>query len=1809
MKTSVRKTDTIITVLLSLAIAGAAILSYAFVRVRAQETSQPQASAIGRGEIVFAKRSNGSDYNLFSVSPDGTGGCSPGNAISVCPIVQGPISNEQTPALSPDGNKLAYAAQPPFDSAGKLQLHILDLTTGNDTQLTSNSDDNAYPAWSPDGTRIAFMRGNLPLSDLLFATSTSQIWIVPAAGGTPTQFTANGTNHVTPAWSTKSGQNVLVFARKSTSSGKYFLEQAVVNNDNSMGALKAFTNLSPNSTSDGNNLFPAWSPDGNRIAFTSDRINLGDAIGDIWILDAAAATGSTDAPVTQFTTSSPQFDIQPVWSPDGTQIAWVRGALGSVDQGTFDLWRQGVDASSHPTGAAVNITSGFLEPQTEHSQPTWRVVPGANSTPTTYDVAADFSVTNGNPNGAWSYGWSDTLASPVHLYSNGAVAPDGNQTWTDPNNITLGAPVDENNSSGNQQGLLPPHSAGFHPGPNGQFSHYVWTAPVGGTFSIAATFTPDDSGGTDVHILNNGVSLFSGSVTSGNPQSFSGTVTVVVGDKIDFAVGDGGNGFFSDTTGISAVITSTSPTPSPTSTPTPSATPFAATLTFDGRLRDRVSNQNGAAGLNADGDPDGTFTVTLPPATAAKLMTGLVLTGPNGDVWDTLPNTPAWTVGVSRSLDGGAATLENSSGDGSLNAVPVGNTGVFKLFAAAAIPDVFTQGSSFTATVTFSDASTASGSVTLNKTAAVDLAIANLSTNPTPSATEGQAITYQVRVVNNGTELATGVKLTHPFVAYEVYESGGVSNNSGGIGSCTPDAAKVICTAINLGPGEDATFAVIVHFRKASDPSAGHAGFTASSIQTDASVNDNTGQITVSLGTLPRPSNDDIANAVTIIDDKGTTTGNNSGGTRQSDLNINGVHKVEPNHADLFGDSSVWYKWIAPSDGPVDFFTTTSKFNTLLGVYAIDNGYFNTVASNDDAAPGVTWSKVHFDAVAHKTYYLAVDGFLGAAGDLSLGWNHSPVQAGPAPATITGICSGDKPNCDPQHNPADYAAVCTSDSDPSLLCQQYVDAGGFTVVTVKGTNFTTNSQVIIRGDVLKGFDNNGNAVNGSTTFVNSTTLTAHIPPNPPLKIADLASVQVLTFLSAATAAAARDAATIEDIPPGLYSLGANIALLNVIELKNATIPVGHSQTVCGNVPGLNKLGEETCLFLTNLTDAPSRTVSPTWFRIVAYCDALKLTNEQCYKYGDGQAGLNQLMNAAFAINPQQAFQGGSITVQQKFPIPTGADLAHLGALVIAQGGGNVIAQGGGNVIAAGGGNIIAAGAGNVIAQGGGNVIAAGAGNVIAQGGGNIIAAGAGNIIAAGAGNRAHPEDAPFVNPGIAPPVLSAADLQSGSKGWFVASSTGGNASQVDITTNLDGTMTGTITITFDSTSSPRVQDLQGLIFTVVANPAVVKFESNNVTVNEADGRASVTLTRTGDTTSTLTVSYATSDGTATVKTDYMPVFGSVTFNPGETQKLVTIPLIDNGYGPGSGALRSFNLTIGNAVGGAIQMPNMATIVISNNDAANLVVNPLDNSDARFFVRQHYLDFLTREPDLSGQDFWANNISSCGSDAQCLEVKRINTSAAFFLSIEFQEEGYLAERTYKAAFGDATGSSSLSGAHTMPVPIIRFNQFLADAQEVGQGVIVNQGNWQQLLNDNKNAYLLDFVQRPGFVNAYPLSLTPAEFVNKLFTNVGVTPSAAEMSTALSRFGGAADSSDVAGRAMALRDVAENPTLIQQEKNRAFVLMQYFGYLRRNANEGPDTDYTGYDFWLRKLNQFNGNSVDAEMVKAFISSGEYRQRFGL
>ena len=278
----------------------------------------------------------------------------------------------------------------------------------------------------------------------------------------------------------------------------------------------------------------------------------------------------------------------------------------------------------------------------------------------------------------------------------------------------------------------------------------------------------------------------------------------------------------------------------------------------------------------------------------------------------------------------------------------------------------------------------------------------------------------------------------------------------------------------------------------------------------------------------------------------------------------------------------------------------------------------------------------------------------------------------------------------------------------------------------------------------------------------------------------------------------------------------------------------------------------------------------------------------------------------------------------------------------------------------------------------------------------------------------------------------------------------------------------------------------------------------------------------------------------------------------------------------------------------------------NDNPTEPATNVID--DPQNFACQHYHDFLNRQPDASGLAFWTKEITSCGADQACLALKRLNVSAAFYSSIEFQQTGYLVERLYKAAFGDASGTSTFGGAHQLPVPIVRFKELLADTQQIGQGVVVGQTGWETVLENNKQGFTSEFLQRARFTTAFPASLTPAQFVDGLFANAGVTPSTTERNTAIAEFGAATNTSDAAARSRTLRDVAENPTLNQQEFNRAFVLMEYFGYLRRNPNDAPDADYTGYEFWLTKLNQSNGNFVNAETVKAFITSGEYRQRFG-
>ena len=248
--------------------------------------------------------------------------------------------------------------------------------------------------------------------------------------------------------------------------------------------------------------------------------------------------------------------------------------------------------------------------------------------------------------------------------------------------------------------------------------------------------------------------------------------------------------------------------------------------------------------------------------------------------------------------------------------------------------------------------------------------------------------------------------------------------------------------------------------------------------------------------------------------------------------------------------------------------------------------------------------------------------------------------------------------------------------------------------------------------------------------------------------------------------------------------------------------------------------------------------------------------------------------------------------------------------------------------------------------------------------------------------------------------------------------------------------------------------------------------------NEADGKATITITRTSGASGPASVRYSISDGTAKQKSDYILAFGNLRMAAGETSKSFQVLIVDDVYVEGD---EFFFVTLSDPVGATLGTPNPAMVTITDNDTVPPTSNPIDQS--RFFVQEHYYDFLSRYPDPSGWDFWTNNINNCTPQPSCIDSQRITTSGAYFLSIEFQQTGYLVERMYKVAYGDATGSSTFNGAHQLPVPVVRFFEFLADAEQIGDGVVVLQPGWEQVLENNKQSFAADFVQRSRFASAF------------------------------------------------------------------------------------------------------------------------------
>jgi hypothetical protein len=531
--------------------------------------------------------------------------------------------------------------------------------------------------------------------------------------------------------------------------------------------------------------------------------------------------------------------------------------------------------------------------------------------------------------------------------------------------------------------------------------------------------------------------------------------------------------------------------------------------------------------------------------------------------------------------------------------------------------------------------------------------------------------------------------------------------------------------------------------------------------------------------------------------------------------------------------------------------------------------------------------------------------------------------------------------------------------------------------------------------------------------------------------------------------------------------------------------------------------------------------------------------------------------------------------------------------------------------------------------------------------------------------------------------------------------------------------------------------------------AEVQFNSAAYSVGEGDGSAIITVTRSGNTSGTSTVDFATSDGSALQSRDYLIETGTVTFGPGETSKTFGVPVVDDVY---SESNETVNLTLSNAAGATLGSTNTTTLTINDNDgsgpsippkrfmaaldaaqemppsitcppppgicptgsgmvllnssetsalvglqffdltsaetAAHIhteavgvagpitfplappITNPITdlqiiptttqvadlkagqqymnvhssnfpNGEIRgqllwnptlempFFIRQHYLDFLNREPDPDGLLYWLSQIN-CPPPTQgnppydqanvpCFHDRTVGVSDAFFFSGEFHLTASFVFKAYRAAYGNTQPFPNPDpGPEAQKLP--EYNVFMSDRPRVLGGASLAQA---QLAFTNL------FVSRPEFTGRYGAGLnTGSLFVDAVLANIqtadGVVFSSTDRQTLIDHYNNAGGGN--AGRALVMWHLSndywntcsgaapcvpagfapavDNRAYLEAEYNREFALTLYFGYLRRNPEIG------GFLFWQDAINQapVRNQARQIALVCSFVTSGEYQARFG-
>jgi Calx-beta domain/Domain of unknown function (DUF4214) len=400
-------------------------------------------------------------------------------------------------------------------------------------------------------------------------------------------------------------------------------------------------------------------------------------------------------------------------------------------------------------------------------------------------------------------------------------------------------------------------------------------------------------------------------------------------------------------------------------------------------------------------------------------------------------------------------------------------------------------------------------------------------------------------------------------------------------------------------------------------------------------------------------------------------------------------------------------------------------------------------------------------------------------------------------------------------------------------------------------------------------------------------------------------------------------------------------------------------------------------------------------------------------------------------------------------------------------------------------------------------------------------------------------------------------------------------------------------------SSFTLDDMSFTLLDGAATPSI-QFSQATYTSGEAATSAQLIVTRTGDTSGVSTIFYATTDnmaavrcddtttlpGVAFARCDYATSLDTITFNPGDIQQTISIPLIDDAHVEPN---ESFQVVLSNpSAGTSLGTPSTATITITDNDAGQ-TPNPIFNS--AFFVRLQYLDFLSREPDTPGFDAWLNLLNGCPNvnnlDPAALSARcdRIIVSSSFFNSQESHIKGFFVFRFYRVAF------------NRLP----EYTEIVTDMRRV-------TGQTPSEVFSKKAAFTNAFTQRQEFVNTYG-GLTHESYVSTLLGGYHLTqittpdpqqPDGTNKVTLTQSDLTNALNANTLTRAQVLRALADSDQVMTQEFNRAFVALQYYCYLRRT----PET--AGYNAWLDYL---NAHPTDFRtMVNGFINSQEYRLRFG-